>query len=177
MELIRSFRTLVAENAGRTWSRTAEWRENPSPPPSHRSSVADLSEEVSHVRTSTESNRFFPAFGLYFQTTGFTRRGHQSLLKHDLQLPVVKGPRQNMARTSKQPPIQRIRDAGNSRAATTDFFEPVYMFKIVLSFHRARVHAGRVYFTDEQRRENYEKISYIPRIERSISRANAFVSS
>ena len=50
-------------------------------PPSRRSSVVDLSEEVPHKRATWEINTFTIALGLWRETSGITRHNYQSLLK------------------------------------------------------------------------------------------------
>ena len=148
--------------------------ENNMLPPSRRSSIIDLSEEVPHARASLEMKPFILAFGLWCQVTGVTRRDYQSLLEvfellDDVQtlkelprtvstlkrhvsgqLPLMKLRKQDVSVDSQQQPTQGSRGVGETASETMFFFDPVHLFTTVLASEvRAKIHVGMAHFVDE----------------------------
>ena len=143
-------------------------------PPSRRSSIADLSEEVPHTRASSELKPFILAFGLWCQVAGVSRHDYQSLLevfellddlqllkelprkistlkKHvQQQLPIMKLRKQEVAIAAQQQPTQGPKDCDKPATETMYFFDPIHLFKTVLSSstYRAKIHTGLAHFVD-----------------------------
>lgn len=146
-------------------------------PPSRRSSIADLSEEVPHRRSTWEMNTFQLAFGLWCETSGLTRQSYQGLLEvfnllddlktlKDLprsittlkkqvnaQLPLMKLRRQGIDVVQEQLPTQSTNTQKEVRVvkSTLYFFDAIDLFKTVLSSlqFRAKLHTGMAVFVDE----------------------------
>ena len=152
-------------------------------PPSRRSSVTDLSEEVPHTRAKYPLHRFVMAMGMWAETSGVSRQHYQGLLEvlgllEDLQtlkdlprtvstlkkwvqgqLPLIKLRRHKINVDQERMPTHQGLVA--QPESLMYFFDPIDLFKTVLSStsFRNKMHVGMANFVDSPS-ELFESMSW-----------------